>query len=176
MEARRLALVAVFSALMFVVASTNRLFHTIAHVTLDAVLCTCLLVVLMEVVKRPGVATSVGFVTGLLMVLLGSPAISIVAWSVRGFVLDLVVYGLFRGRNRGIACYGVAAFAAFFLQSVVGRTLYLLLFMGIGAWLSAFRGIFLPLIAFGSALSLVGVYLALKCIAPRVARIAGDRV
>lgn len=175
MKAKQVALVVVFSALMFAVAGVNRIFRTAAHITSDAILCTCLLITMMEASGKPGVATLVGFTTGLLFTALGSPFVSIASWFVRGLVLDVAIFTVFKGRSRGMVEYGVAAPTAFFLHSLTGKSLYLLVLAG-RSWLLIFKGLWLPMIIAGSALSLAGVYLALKVVIPRVVGVAGVRI
>lgn len=176
MDTRTLSLIAVFSALNFAVAAVNRFLPggslpggiSVAHMTLDAVFCTCFLVTVMRLTNSAGVASSVGLVTGLLMLTLGARPVAPVSWLTRGLVLDVVVFGAFRHKVCGMKCHSIAAFLAFILQTLVGKSLTLLLFMKANVWLFFLKTLFFPMVLAGSIVSVAGAYLALRKIIPIV--------
>ncbi|GEM_PF-1442464 len=176
MDTRTISLISVFAALNFAIALLNRFFlgssHligiSIAHVTVDAIFCTALLITVMKVSDKPGIATLVGFITGLLMMFFGAKGPAPIAWLLRGLVLDIVVFGLCRNKCE-LPCYGLAAFLAFLSQTFVGKILYLLLFMPAKVWATLTGTLFIPLVLVGSSLSILGAYLAVKKIIPVIA-------
>ena len=175
-DTRTLSLVAMFSALNFAVAAVNRFLPggglpggiSIAHMTVDAVFCTCFLFTVIRLTNLAGVASLVGLVTGLLMLTLGARPPAPVSWFTRGLVLDTVVFGAFRHKVCGMKCHSIAAFLAFFLQTLVGKSLALLLFMKVNIWLFFLKTLFFPTVLAGSTISIAGAYLALRKIIPLV--------
>lgn len=176
MDTRILSLVAMFSALNFAVAAVNMFLPggglpggiSMAHMTVDAVFCTCFLFTIIRLTNVAGVASLVGLVTGLLMLTLGGRPPAPVSWFTRGLVLDMVVFVAFRHKVCGVKCYSIAAFLAFFLQTLVGKSLALLLFMKMNIWLFFLKTLFFPMALAGSTISIAGAYLALNKIIPIV--------
>ena len=175
-NARIVALVAVFSALNFAVAALNRMLPfagmpggiSPGHMVFDAITCTAVMLTAACAVGRFGVASLMGVVTGLLMVFAaGAKPPALVSWPVRGLVLDLVVYKGFRGAVNLKSCCS-AAFLAFLLQTVVGKVLFLLIFMPAKVWVMLFGTLFLPMTLVGSAVSLTGGFLAARVFVPAV--------
>jgi len=172
MDTRTISLVSIFSVLIYAIVLLNKFFLgasvfgvSVAHVTIDAVFCTALLIVVMKVLNKPGMATLIGFTTGLLMTFFGARGSALVAWLLRGLVLDVVVFGLYRSKCK-FSCYSLAASLAFFTQTFVGKVLYLLLFMPVKVWIVLTSTLFIPLVLIGSLLSVLGVYLAVEKIVP----------
>ena len=172
MDTRTISLISISSALIFAIALLNKFFLvspmfgvSIAHVTIDAIFCTALFIVVMKISSRPGISTLIGFTTGLLMTFFGAKGPALVAWLLRGLVLDVIVFGFHRGRCK-FSCYSLAASLAFFTQTFVGKVLYLLLFMPMKAWITLTSTLFIPLVLAGSLLSILGVYLAIGKIIP----------
>lgn len=177
MNTLTISLVAIFSALNFAIAAINRFVPggflggvSIAHVTLDAVLCTCFLITLMRLVNRFGAASLVGLITGLLMLTLGAKSIAPLTWLIRGLVLDIVIFGVLRHKGNSISTYSVAAFLAFFSQTFVGKVLVILLFSPMDAWLLLTKTIFIPMTLAGSTISTMGAYIALRRLTPLLER------
>jgi len=173
MDTRTISLISIFSALNFAIALLNKFFlggsHfigvSIAHVTIDAIFCTALLIIVMKISNKPGVATLVGFITGLLMMFSSAKGPAPIAWLLRGLVLDVIVFGLYRNKCMFL-CYSLAAFLAFLSQTFVGKILYLSLFMPAKVWTTLTGTLFIPLVLIGSSLSVLGAYLAVKKIVP----------
>jgi len=176
MNTRIISLISVFAALNFAIALLNKFFLgsssfigvSIAHITVDAILCTALLITVIKISNKPGIATLVGFITGLLMMFFGTKGPAPIAWLLRGLILDIIVFGLYRSKCE-LLCYSLAAFLAFLAQTFVGKILYLSLFMPAKAWATLTSTLFIPLVFIGSSLSILGAYLAIKKIIPVIA-------
>ncbi len=176
-ETRLIVFVAVFSALNFAVASLNRYIPlggalsgmggiSPAHMVIDAILCTAIMLTAACAADRFGVASFIGVVTGILMVMAtGAKPPALVSWPIRGFVLDIVVFKIF-SRHTSFKPYCIAAFLAFLLQTVVGKTLYLLISMPAKIWVILLKSLFLPLALAGSVVSILGAYIAYKKLIP----------
>jgi len=167
-----IAVIGVFAALHFVVASLNLFFAMFAHALTDAILCTCILLVAIHITQRPGVASLIGVVTGLLFFVFGTPFVAIPAWLVRGAIFDLVIFGLMHHKACCIKCCGVSAPASFFASTMLGFTLSSIFLVGYKPFFFSIT-LFIVLTIIGSALSVFGAYLALKInarIAPVIRR------
>ena len=169
-----IAIIGIFSALHFAVASLNIFFEIFAHVTTDAILCTAILLVAMFTTQRPGVASLIGFTTGLLFFIFGNPIVSIPSWLTRGVVLDLIIFGLMRHKACCIKCTGISAPISFFTSTMLGFGLSTLFFAGSRPFFFSLT-FFVLVTLLGSGVSVIGGYLALK-IDSRVAPIIRSRI
>lgn len=167
-DARTLAFIVMFSALSFVIASLNRLLPSISggvgigHLTTDAILVTCIFLIAVTLAKRVGVASFMGLLTGLLMLTVGARYVAVFSWFLRGLMFDVLLFGIFRRPNPSMKHYVFASALSFFVQTVFGKSLSILLFGWANLWGFFTKSVFIPLALAGSIISILGAYLALK--------------
>jgi len=171
LKAKEVAFIGAFSALAWALASLNKLLPKgVGHVTLDAVFITFLLLLAVQLTGRIGVATAIGFITGLLMPLLGAKPIALVSWSIRGLVIDLVLLATHH-KACCLKCCSLAASLGFLAQTLIGNALNIFLFVNPRAWMMVLTfAVTIALI--GSATSIIGAYLIIK-LAPRIKQAVG---
>lgn len=169
LSAKEVSLIAVLSALNLAIASLNRYTPrigfgiggiSIGHLLVDAIFCTCIFVLAVFISRRLGIASLIGLVTGLGMVVFGAKIIAVATWLTRGFVFDLVFFAT-KHRACCMRCSASAAFLAFFSQTVLGKTLSVALFTTPSAQTPVFTAV-VALALVGSAFSVGGAYIALK--------------
>ncbi|RLF15342.1 MAG: hypothetical protein DRJ97_04165 [Thermoprotei archaeon] len=160
MEAKKIALIGGLSALTWALASFNRLLpRGVGHVTIDAILCTFVLLLSVRLIGR-GAPLTIGFIVGLLMPLLGGKPIAIPSWTARGLAISGVLYAL-RHKACCLKCCSLAASLSFLAQTMIGYVLNLALFINPKAW-APFTSFMLTVALVGSMSSLIGGLLTVK--------------